>query len=88
MTSNLYPPRNAERRHHLGLGALFAACGHQANNEAAATTSQRRAKPPRRLRQHLTLLLLPLLRARHYPRLFRRIKGTDGGGTAKLMHMV
>ncbi len=51
----------------VGLGALLAACGQQANNEAAATALPRRANRLRLLLRRLTLLLHQLLRARSLP---------------------
>ena len=46
----------------VGLGALLAACGQQANNEAAAPHLLRRASRRRLLRRHLSHLRQALLR--------------------------
>ena len=68
----------------LGLGALLAACGQQANNEAAATAS---AVPSSRLRLPMPLLH-QLLRARSSPAATRAARRHPTANTAKLTVMV
>ena len=78
MTSNLFTRRAMlSGGTLLGLGALLAACGHQANNEAAATTS---AAPSETASASAAASNATSASATPSPviapRLFRRIKGT------------